>query len=354
MPAERHPSQAPARQRGLSIIELMIGMVVSLIVGLVATGSAVMFGASQRQGIGVGGVAVNINTAMMALKNDVASAGLGFFGQSRSLCNTLNLAVSGVIRADGAAFAPLNVTKSAGGDRIDVWQASRVEAGATAPLVADSDGSQASLKSFLPAALGDAVLVAPDSANAADPCLVRTVTANTAAVDETPQSLGFGVGSGHNADPNAFTAHPTYAAGSTVTLLGQMNWRRYSLDNHNLLLEQPLTGQKAVLARDVMTLRAQYGISEVGGKTLTQWVDADSAFATLNAANIARVRALRVGVVARSPQRDKACDGPATVPDPLEPGVKPDVTPDVPDPQCYRFRSAVLVIPLRNLMLGIK
>ena len=48
-----------AGQRGLSIIELMVGLVVALLVGLAATSSAVMFGATQRQGIGVGGVAVN-------------------------------------------------------------------------------------------------------------------------------------------------------------------------------------------------------------------------------------------------------------------------------------------------------
>ena len=36
--------------------------------GLAASGSAVLFTASQRQGIGVGGVAVNVNTALAAMK----------------------------------------------------------------------------------------------------------------------------------------------------------------------------------------------------------------------------------------------------------------------------------------------
>ena len=42
-------------QLGLSIIELMVGMVIALLVGMAATGSAAMFTASQRQGIGMGG-----------------------------------------------------------------------------------------------------------------------------------------------------------------------------------------------------------------------------------------------------------------------------------------------------------
>ena len=71
----------------MSIIELMIGIVVSLLVGLAAAGSAMVFTASQRQGIGVGGTAVNVNTVLSALKNDTANAGLGFFGDSQYLCN---------------------------------------------------------------------------------------------------------------------------------------------------------------------------------------------------------------------------------------------------------------------------
>ena len=42
-------------QRGLSIIEIMVGVVVALLVGLAAIGGAVSFTASQRQGIGTGG-----------------------------------------------------------------------------------------------------------------------------------------------------------------------------------------------------------------------------------------------------------------------------------------------------------
>ena len=53
-----HRSRASARSvraARLSIIELMVGIVVSLLVGLAAVGSAISFTASQRQGIGTGG-----------------------------------------------------------------------------------------------------------------------------------------------------------------------------------------------------------------------------------------------------------------------------------------------------------
>ncbi len=342
-----------APQRGVSIIELMIGLVVSLIVGLAATSSALMFSASQRQGIGVGGVAVNINTALMALKNDASTAGLGFFGESRYLCDKLNFSVGATIYSDGTPFAPLRITQTAGQDSIDVLQSTRVESGASVLLASPSTGTDASLKSMLPVNTGEAVLIAP--ATTGDPCLVRTVSASAPATDTTPQLLTFAASDSHNAA--SFSTNPIYgssidSASGAVTLLGELRWQRYRLTGTNLVLEQPLTGASAVLARNVMMMRAQYGFSAASSKTLSGWTDATGAFATLDNSNIAQVRALRVGVVTRSPQRDKACDGPATVPDPLDAAATVSV--DVADPQCYRFRSAVLVIPLRNLVHGIK
>lgn len=355
---ERHPSGAgPAgrnRQRGLSIIELMVGLVVALIVGLAASSSAIVFTASQRQGIGVGGVAVNVNTALAALKNDAASAGLGFFGDARFLCSRLNLSIGGTTHVDGTAFAPVLVTRAGGLDRIDVMQSTRVESGANVLLALPSTGVEASLKSFLPAAVGDAVLLSPETA--ADPCTVRTVTAIEAATVDTPQKVSFAAGGTHN--DGAFTTVPTYSdSGGGVTLLGRLRWQRYRLNGTDLVLERPLDGASAVLARNVIGLRAQYGVSSavLSSKTLENWVDATGAFAALDVNNIPRVRAVRVGVVVRSPQREKpnsagVCEASLAKPQLFGATVEPDVA----DWACYRYRTAVVVIPLRNLVLGIK
>lgn len=342
------------RQRGISIIELMVGLVVALIISLAASASAVLFTASQRQGIGVGGAAVNVNTVLSALKNDAASGGLGFFGDARYLCQTLNLSVGATLHWDGAAFAPVRVTVDAGNDRIDVLQSTRIEAGAHVRLTAPSDGTTAQLDSFLPAMAGDAVLLSP--AVAGDPCTVRTVTAVVDATDDTPQTLSFAAGGGHN--DAAFTTVPTYAdSGGGVTLLGQVQWQRYRVIGTDLVLERPMAGTSAVLARNVLAMRAQYGVSAVGAGTTTleQWVDATGDFAALDAANIARVRAVRIGVVVRSPQIEKRnaagqCEASSAKPQLFGAEVEPDVV----DWQCWRYRSAVVVVPMRNAVLGVR
>ena len=61
-----HLSARP--QAGVSLVEVMVGMVVALIISLAASGSASLFGASQRQGVGAAGATVNASTALAAIK----------------------------------------------------------------------------------------------------------------------------------------------------------------------------------------------------------------------------------------------------------------------------------------------
>lgn len=355
MYAEARPR---GRQRGLSIIEVMVGVVVALLVGLAATSSAVLFGASQRQGIAVGGMTVNVNTALAALKNDAATAGLGFFGDSRYLCSALNLSVGATEHWDGTAFTPVRVSRVGTLDQVDVVQATRVEAGANVLLALPTTSTTASVKSLAPVAVGDAVLLSPDpaSATAGTPCEVRTVTAVVASTDDTPQQLTFGADGTHNGGD--FTIKPVFSeSGGGITLLGQVRWNRYRLQGTDLRLERPLENASAVLARNVIGFRAQYGISSgVGGsRTLESWVDATGAFAALDAASIGRVRAVRVGVVTRSTQREKPDANGNCEASTDKPRLFGDIVePDVADWRCWRYRSAVLVIPLRNLVVGIK
>lgn len=347
-------SRRRAAQRGLSIIELMVGIVVALLVGLAATGSAVMFTATQRQGIGAGGVAVNATTVMSAIKNDVASAGLGFFGDSKYLCNSLNLSVAAAKVSDGAAFSPIQVTRGADFDQLDVVYASRVESGANVLLKSASTGVTAELMSYLPVAAGDAVLLAPQTPGT--PCTVRSVTANTASTAEAAQVLAFADDGRHNAA--AFATAPAYGERGRVTLLGDLRWNRYRVVDGNLVLERPLDGTSAILVRNVVGFRMEYGTSAAaaGSTTLEDWVDPTSTWSTISSANIARVRALRVGLIVRSPQREKPdangnCSASETRPVLFDNAAE---NLDADDWNCFRYRTASVVVPMRNLVMGLR
>lgn len=346
-PPRLSPWLRPAR--GVSLVELMIGLVVGLLVSLAAVSSLRIFGASQSQGTVTGGGLLSAASAMGAIKNDVAAAGLGFFDGRLPLCSTMNLSMGTGAMINGIAFAPLQVTREPANDRLDLIYGSDVAAGATVPLAAPSDGSSIDTLSTLPAAVGQTVMLAPISTGL---CTVRSVTAVTPGTADTPQVLSFANTGAHN--KFAFTTAPAYAARGRVTLLGALQWHRYRVIDNNLVLEQPLDGSSAVLVRNVIGFRVEYGISDVGGSTLQAWQNAgDAGWGSLSAASISRVRAVRLGLLVRSPQREKPDAGGNCVATSAKPRLfGTEVEPDVSDWRCFRYRSSAIVVPLRNLVWG--
>jgi type IV pilus assembly protein PilW len=337
--------------RGLSIVELMVGIVIAMLVGLAAAASAVMFGAVQRQGVGTGGALVNAASALAAIKDEASSGGLGFFGDNKLLCSKLNLSTGNTIHSNGANFAPVRITRAAGRDRLDLFYGEEVAAGSNVLTDATSDGTSVYLMSLLPVATGQAVLLAPKEAG--DPCVVRTVTAVADSTDEVSQQLSFDATGSHN--KKTFTTQPSYVEQSRVALLGNLRWSRFRLNGTDLELVRPLEGgTTAVLARNVIAFKVQYGVAAVGSTALEQWTDATGDFASLDAAKLARVRALRVGLVTRSPQAEKPnadgnCEATTAMPELMGASTSSDVT----DWQCYRYRSSVVVVPLQNFVMGV-
>lgn len=343
----------PRGQRGLSLIELMVGIVVALLVGLAAAGSAKVFTASQRQGMSTGGMAVGASTALAAMKSDIASAGLGFLGDSSFKCHRLSFSVGTSVKFDGASFAPARITRtgtgSAAKDSLDVLYSTAIDGGANVLISGTATASAANLLSLLPASNGQTVLLAP--ATPGNTCLVRTVTGVTASTETTPQALAFGSTGTYN--QGTFTTTPSFAEEDRIAVLGELRWSRYSLSGTNLQMERPIDGTSATLLRNVMGFRVQYGVSaDDATTTLTGWVDpTGSTWGSVGGADVNRVRALRMGIVTRSPQREKEDDAGncvATTDKPQLFGV--DVEPDVTDWRCYRFRTSVVVVPLRNLV----
>jgi len=346
------PSARGTLRRGLSLLELMVGIVIALLVSLTATSGAMLFTATQRQGIGTGGSIVSAGTALAALRDDVSAAGLGFFGDSQFLCRRLNLSMNTSVLLDGVDFTPVSISTEAAGDRVDVIYATDVSSGANILLSAASTSASAPLRSLLPVSVGQAVLLAP--ATPGDPCVVRSVTANTAAGVDTPQVVEFANQTTAKFNRAAFTTNVTYPDRGRVTLMGDLRWSRYRRVGTDLQLERPLGGGAVVLARNVMAFRAEYGLADAGTTALAAWQPATGGFATLTPANLPRVRALRIGLVTRSTQREKPnaagnCEATDTMPTLFGTAVTADVT----DWQCYRYRSATIVVPLRNLVLGM-
>lgn len=331
----------------------MVGLVLCLLISLAATSSAQLFTASQRQGVSAGGSAANAGTVLASIKTDVANGGLGFFGDANYLCTKLNLSTGAAKVVDGGAFAPVQATRVGSNVTLDVVYGSEVAAGASVALSGSSTGTNASLKSLLPAQAGQAVLLA--SKTVGTPCVVRTVTSTTVPTAEANQLLSFGITGEHN--QAAFTTTPTYDENSRVSMLGAVQWNRYALNGTSLELTRVLLGTTSTLMRNVIGFRVQYGTSaDSTTDTLSSWDEPSGAFASIDDTNIARVRALRIGIVVRSPQPEKPnaqtgqCEASSAKPTLF--GVT--IEPDVANWQCYRYRSTVVVAPMRNIIYGLR
>jgi type IV pilus assembly protein PilW len=338
-------------QRGLTLIELLVAIVVALLVGLAATGSALFFNASQRQGIAVGGATINMATTLAALKEDVAQAGLGFFGDTDFLCHRLNLSF-GARDLSQDPFSPLQVSRDAkGNDQIDAVYASEVAGGANVMLRLDATPDAAELRSYLPVVEGQAVLLSPAPWAASAACTVRSVTEVSRSAEG--QRITFAGNGMHNAV--AFAAPVAYTADARVALLRSLAWNRYRLDGTDLLLERRASDASAIVLRNVMAFRAQYGLADSGETTVVAWQSPTAPWDVLTPANIERVRALRIGIVTRSAQREKRDSAGHCVASESMP-VLWESTVSVPgtDWACYRYRVSTVVVPLRNFALGLR
>jgi type IV pilus assembly protein PilW len=242
-------------------------------------------------------------------------------------------------------------------DQLDVMYASSVTGGANVLIKQASDKGSAVTKSYLPAAVGDAILLAP--ATPVDPCSVRSVTAVSTTL---PLTLTFGAaGAGNQYNQVAFASPATYAADARINHLGTLNWTRFRLDGSNLMLEQPMTGASAIMARNVIALRVQYGVSAAAGQTtISSWQEPTGAgWTPLSIVNTQRLRAVKVGIVVRSDQPEKKdVNSPECTTTVVGPKVLDfDTTPtDVGGVswKCFRYRTSVVTVPLRNWVMGLQ
>ena len=351
-------ARAPLRrQRGLSLIELMVGLAVALLVALAAAASAIFFTASQRQGMTTSVTTASALNALAVMKEDIAQTGLGFVSAVRYTCAQLNVSRDGRLLSR-TPFAPLLVVNDGTFDSLDVLYGTQVTGGAAVPLSAPSDTSSADLASLVPVGVGDAVLFAPAHDMAPGTCTIRTVTGVEPATASTPLRLAFDSAGTHNSA--TFPSPASYLIKDTLTPLGALQWHRYRVDGSNLLLEWPLQERSGVVLRDVVAFRVQYGMAPatVAGArktTVTEWNDAADV-GVLAPEAIDRLRALRIGIVTRGAQPEKpAPDGTCTATDddakPKLFGTEVTLSGNW---KCFRYRTAVEVVPLRNFTMGLQ
>ncbi len=346
-------------QAGLSIVEVMVGLMVGILVTLSAWGSVMFYEANRRTSMGGNSALENGLASALTIQRDAKTAGLGFVFAGQSACQTLNAYYNGVTTADARRFAPVSVEDGgAASDKISVAYARSILGGAPVKMIspmADA-GDLIKVNSTGNLAAGDMILVAPTSPD--QPCTLMQVTGAATAGFGT--DLTRAANMWNPASPaTAFTNAPAYTANSSVIRTGPLTWVTYQISaQRHLEVVDNLTSAVDTLAENIVFLKAQYGVSNGVSPQIEQWVSATDAWAPpLDNPHIAALRAVRIAVVARAPHREKPsvahgpCDATTVAPQTWVGGPAVDLSAD-PNWQCYKYKTLLLTIPLKNMIYG--
>jgi type IV pilus assembly protein PilW len=367
---------AHSGQRGLSLIELMIAMVIGLMTVLAI--SALVSGQARQQRLG-GSINDAQNNAIVAIsmvEKDLQQAGAGMVSEKVRNCNRLftsintgagasaidNFDISGVTIVNGSGSSP---------DRLIVRSAESVRGEASLPLIATMTNAIDDVRVANTFGMRDNDLML--ISNAANDCTLAQITSMNVGVTNTVLVTAATASSSNTSPtfnpaslPSTWTAtYPSPA--SQAVILGRFTQRTYSVNTATVALDVRVQGSLNVgttsVVENIVDLQAQYGITaDAASDTITAWEPATGIWAysatTPSAADRKRIKAVRFAVVARTGELDTS--------NPTSAGnlvLWPQATTgqtsttqtyaiSAGQAQQYRYRVLRMVVPLKNMLWG--
>lgn len=346
----RTPRPFPARQRGMSLIELMVGVVIGLIAVLVIYQTFAVAEGVKRQTISAGDAQKTGMIAMYLVGTEVASAGSGI------MLNQDDLATCTDTKDVATTMRPFSVLIEPGADSatpdsfVVNYSTARSVVTPSVFMAKTAKGDATyTVQSPTGFKVGDMVVTITGSGD----CERNTVTAKT--------------------DPDANgNVVLTVKASSSFDMLPTMRLInigpatstqrvRYDVSNGVLRSTDLVTADAVAqpLASSIMNMKMLYGVDTTGDGAIDEWTPATGNYAPANVLaaagqDLRRIKAVRLGMVVRSDEYDK--DAPAfnwtlfqctdqeakdyKCPDPLTGTL----------PANYRYRVYETIIPLRNPM----
>lgn len=372
--------------RGVSLVEMMVGIVVGLIIAMAITSSVAAIGKQFRVTGAGASAAESAQLSLAMMERDVRMAGAALYSMSFSaMCPSFNMYRNGVSQNGGQLDKLFPVVRiidggSKGSDIVDVMvdEPPPLRNNFGVSVTKEMPG-QSILKVVDPRSLlsvGDLVFVA--SINRDVPCTRIQVTGITGNCGDSGvgcqiQFSSITVGGStdlYNPGPNTYTQEPKYPIGSTVFRMPKTKfaYRRYRVACNSLLRFDFEIDPDTVpadpganldcgtslyrnnaLAAGVVMLKAQYGVAAANSDAIPddQW----KSGAQLTDDLIKRVKAVRIAVVAQSGEVDVAqvtAQAPTVFGGALTLDLSGLALPSAKTWRNYRYRVHETVVPVRN------
>jgi type IV pilus assembly protein PilW len=394
------PARPEHRARGFTLVELMVAMTIGLVLALAISLSMLSMGRQFRI-VGANSAAqVNSQLALSLIDGAGRAAGAGLFNNGQPLCQSFNAWYSGSVKSNGTALMPARIVDggSAGASDQIVFSSSTavgpLSGMAVLDAMATSDASIVVSDAGLVSASDVAIVGVPGSTTV--PCTLFQVSAaptvGTACGGNAVQckTLQRTAGGSFNAPAGTFSTEPRYGFATAGAVSGPAAVMRLgaefrqdgfqvlcnTLVSYNAFTDNPsctaaplaFAGGANALVSDVVLMHAQYGISaSASSDVVTNWVDASGGtWGAPSAANIGRIKAIRVVVVTRSKEfaselvTAASCTnaggvvntGPCSFDDAEAPSIDLSgvAVPSGRSWRNYRYRVHQAVIPLRNVI----
>ena len=337
------------RQRGFTLVEIMVGLVIGMLATIVIIQVLSVFETQKRSTTGTADAQTNGSIALYNISREMQNAGYPLMPAASSALECTNLYIDGTL-VDISSISPVTIIDGINGasDSITIRYGTTPGGGVPSPIgaapvvndvtlgTAVSPGSNLGCTFPVPAPPDVSLIINGTT------CALSTVTALSSGV--TP--------------PTVTLQNVTAAAvGANFACLGTWNEIVYRVSSGSL----QRAGVDSVA--DIVNIQAQYGISAAGlannnalFNQVTQWVDATGGtWAAPSVANRNRIKAIRIAIVARNAKMEPAdvsekCSG-ATLEGPCSwvGGPEINLLDDDANWKRYRYRVFETIIPLRNM-----
>ncbi len=360
------------RQRGSSLVELMVAVTLALLTALVVLQVLSVFEARKRTTTTGNDAQVGAAIGLFMVERQLRSAGAGLMRPGGFACNAgINVYFDDGVVLDAQPLAPVIVTD--GGDGVDTLRTVHSSApfGTAHATIVKSMPTPSSILTVG----GNAGLVEGDLFIAGSPdgnkiCTLMQMTKDA-------QATGNGWNLTHNSgesdynppNPDHVFANPVaYDIGDIVFNLGSLGMRavsvvcddggepsasnRCDLAGFDPLIapDNPTLDDVESIVGQVVDFQVQYGVAPAGSQSVDEWVDAEGAtWGNPDMTAIARIKALRIAVVTRG-NREPQMVSPEEIVlwDPGEATERVRALSD--EERRYRYRVLTSVVPLVNVI----
>lgn len=378
-----HIANSYRKNRGLSLVEVMIGMVMGMIVLLIIMQAFSVAEGYKRTTTTGSDAQINGLMALRTLESEVRVAGYGLMNTT-SLCpsiNTINPVTKNAVMA--VNNMPIRIVDGgSGSDTVEVMYSSAATGAAPAQISENmpSPSNVTFVNNTHGFATCDFILLASKDSSKA--CTMEQAT-NTFGHPK-PKILTSKGKSNYNA-PGGHNPYPAggYTTSDIVINMGSFVHRRFSVvkngTNDEFHLRQikinaaddgcnPVDANPDLdLVSNIVNIQAQYGIAEApGSQQVNCWTDAKSTstgcgitggsnWSAPSFTDAKKIKAVRLAIVARSALSEKPtgsggiCDTTSAAPASWDGGPTVDLS-NISNWQCYRYKVYQTVIPMINVI----